>query len=85
MWSQDLIGIPCVNMQFSNYMYYNYIHNVLSNALEITTDNGGLLEVYREYYNSFWGLLTVMHSNTEPSVRKSNQDQMLLSLLSSWL
>ena len=28
----------CVNMQFSNYMYYNYIHNVLSNALEITTD-----------------------------------------------
>ena len=38
MLSQDLIGIPCVNMQFSNYMYCNYIHNVLSNALEITTD-----------------------------------------------
>jgi len=28
----------CVNMQFNNYMYYNYIHNVLSNVLEIITD-----------------------------------------------
>jgi len=28
----------CVNMQFNNYMYYNYIHKMLSNALEITTD-----------------------------------------------
>ena len=35
--------------------------------LQIT---GGLLEVYREDHNSFWGLLTVMHSNTEPSVTK---------------
>ena len=28
------------------------------------------VSLLEEYYNSFWGLLTVMHSNTEPSVTK---------------
>ena len=28
----------CVNMLVSSCMYYRYVHNVLGNALEITTD-----------------------------------------------